>query len=132
MNYTIKYNSKLKTLFILSAVKVNTAKSLTKRVCNYVPVINPRFALTLLQFRYSAVDIRNPPCIITYLRTYLKYPQLEYIVKVLYPLNRKRNSRAPSSKFYKPNFISPDAAVKLLFGKSDFLSYDTRSFCRYV
>ena len=37
-------------------------------------VINP-------QFRYSAVDIQNPPCIITYLRTYLKYPQAEHLVK---------------------------------------------------
>lgn len=44
-------------------------------------VINPQFALSLPQFRYSAVDIQNPPCIITYLRTYLKYPQTEYLVK---------------------------------------------------
>ena len=44
-------------------------------------VINPQFALSLPQFRYSAVDIQNPPCIITYLRTYLKYPQVEYLVK---------------------------------------------------
>lgn len=47
----------------------------------WAPVINPRFALTLPQFRYSAVDIQAPPCIITYLRTYLKYPQVEYLVK---------------------------------------------------
>lgn len=44
-------------------------------------VINPQFALSLPQFRYSAVDIQNPPCIITYLRIYLKYPQVEYLVK---------------------------------------------------
>ena len=44
-------------------------------------VINSQFALSLPQFRYSAVDIQNPPCIITYLRTYLKYPQVEYLVK---------------------------------------------------
>ena len=44
-------------------------------------VINPQFALSLSQFRYSAVNIQNPPCIITYLRTYLKYPQAEYLVK---------------------------------------------------
>lgn len=43
--------------------------------------INPQFALSLPEFRYSAVDIQNPPCIITYLRTYLKYPQAEYLVK---------------------------------------------------
>ena len=47
----------------------------------WAPVINPKFALSLPQFRYSAVDIQDPPCIITYLRTYLKYPQLEYLVK---------------------------------------------------
>lgn len=43
--------------------------------------INPQFALSLPRFRYSAVDIQNPSCIITYLRTYLKYPQAEYLVK---------------------------------------------------
>ena len=47
----------------------------------WAPVINPRFALSIPRFRYSAVDIQNPPCIITYLRTYLKYPQVEYLVK---------------------------------------------------
>ena len=47
----------------------------------WAPVINPKLALSLPQFCYSAVDIQNPPCIITYLRTYLKYPQLEYLVK---------------------------------------------------
>ena len=47
----------------------------------WAPVINPKFALTLPQFRYSAVEIQDPLCIITYLRTYLKYPQVEYLVK---------------------------------------------------
>ena len=47
----------------------------------WAPVINPKFALSIPQFRYSAVDIQDPPYIITYLRTYLKYPQLEYLVK---------------------------------------------------
>ena len=47
----------------------------------WAPVINPKFALSLLQFRYSAVDIQDPPCIVTYLRTHLKYPQLEHLVK---------------------------------------------------
>ena len=47
----------------------------------YAPVVNPRFALSLPEFRYSTVDIQNPPCIISYLRIYLKYPQLEYLVK---------------------------------------------------
>lgn len=47
----------------------------------WAPVINSKFALSLPQFRYSAADIQNPPCIITYLRTYLKYPQQEYLVK---------------------------------------------------
>ena len=43
----------------------------------WAPVVNVKFALSIPQFRYSAVDIQDPPCIITYLRTYLKYPQLE-------------------------------------------------------
>ena len=47
----------------------------------WAPVINPKFALSIPQFRYSAVDIQEPPCIISYLRTYLKYPQAEYLVK---------------------------------------------------
>ena len=47
----------------------------------WAPVINPKFAVTLPQFRYSAVELQDPPCIVTYLRTYLKYPQLEYLVK---------------------------------------------------
>ena len=47
----------------------------------WAPVINPKFALSIPEFRYSAVDIQNPPCIVTYLRTYLKYPQAEYLVK---------------------------------------------------
>ncbi len=47
----------------------------------WAPVINPKFATSLKEFRYSAVDIQDPPCIITYLRTYLKYPQVEYLVK---------------------------------------------------
>lgn len=47
----------------------------------YAPVVNPKFALSLPQFRYSAVDIQNPSCIISYLRTYIKYPQVEYLVK---------------------------------------------------
>ena len=47
----------------------------------WAPVINPKFALSIPQFRYSAVDIQDPPCIITYLRTYLQYPQVEYLVK---------------------------------------------------
>ena len=47
----------------------------------WAPVINPKFALSLPQFRYSAVDIQDQPCIVTYLRTYLKYPQTEYLVK---------------------------------------------------
>lgn len=46
-------------------------------------VINPQFATSLKEFRYSAMDIQNPPCIITYLRTYLKYPQVEYLVKAV-------------------------------------------------
>ena len=47
----------------------------------WAPVINPKFATSLKEFRYSAVDIQDPPCIVTYLRTYLQYPQVEYLVK---------------------------------------------------
>ncbi len=47
----------------------------------WAPVINPKFATSLKEFRYSAVNIQDPPCIITYLCTYLKYPQVEYLVK---------------------------------------------------
>ena len=47
----------------------------------WAPVVNVKFVLSIPQFRYSAVDIQDPPCIITYLRTYLKYPQVEYLVK---------------------------------------------------
>ena len=44
-------------------------------------VMNPKFAMSLPEFRYSAADIYQTKCIITYLRTYLKYPQAEYLVK---------------------------------------------------
>lgn len=47
----------------------------------WAPVINPGFAMKLEEFRYSAADILDPPCIISYLRTYIKYPQTEYLVK---------------------------------------------------
>ena len=47
----------------------------------WAPVLNPKFALSLPKFRYSAADIQAPPCMITYLRTYLQYPQVEYLVK---------------------------------------------------
>ena len=47
----------------------------------WAKVVNPEFALTLREFRYSAADIQKPSCIISYLRTYIRYPQLEYLVK---------------------------------------------------
>lgn len=45
----------------------------------YAEVVNLDLALKL--FPYSAVDILNPACPITYLRTYVKYPQAEYLIK---------------------------------------------------
>ncbi len=47
----------------------------------YATVINPEYALKIPDFKYSAVDIYNPGCIITYLRLYLEFPQMEYLVK---------------------------------------------------
>ncbi|MCM1440794.1 MAG: hypothetical protein NC131_16570, partial [Roseburia sp.] len=45
----------------------------------YAEVVNIKFALKY--FPYSAVDILNPVCPITYLRKYIKYPQAEYLIK---------------------------------------------------
>ena len=45
----------------------------------YAEVVNINFALKY--FPYSAVDILNPVCAITYLRKYMKYPQAEYLIK---------------------------------------------------
>lgn len=45
----------------------------------YAEVVNINFALKY--FPYSAVDILNPVCAITYLRKYIKYPQAEYLIK---------------------------------------------------
>ncbi len=47
----------------------------------WADIINPQFALKLKEFRYSAVEIHKPVCIVTYLRLYLRYPQVEYLVK---------------------------------------------------
>lgn len=48
----------------------------------YATVVNPEYPLKFDTFRYSAIEILNPVCPITYLRTYLKYPQTEYLVKL--------------------------------------------------
>jgi len=45
----------------------------------YAEVVNINLALKY--FPYSAVDILNPVCSITYLRKYIKYPQAEYLIK---------------------------------------------------
>lgn len=45
----------------------------------YAEVVNLNLALKL--YPYSAVDILHPACPITYLRTYIKYPQAEYLIK---------------------------------------------------
>ena len=45
-------------------------------------VVNPQYPLQLKAFRYSAIEIQKPVCPVTYLRTYLQYPQVEYLVKL--------------------------------------------------
>lgn len=46
----------------------------------YAPVINMEFALKY--FPYCALNLFSPACPIKYLRTYIKYPQTEYLVKL--------------------------------------------------
>lgn len=71
----------------------------------WAKVVNPEFALTLREFRYSAADIQKPSCIISYLRTYIRYPQLEYLVKA--GLGKFANSKlilektGKDKRFYK-------------------------------
>ena len=48
----------------------------------WATVVNSEYSLKFDAFRYSAIEILNPVCPITYLRTYLKYPQTEYLVKL--------------------------------------------------
>lgn len=45
-------------------------------------VVNPEYPLQFKVFRYSAIEIQKPICPVTYLRTYLQYPQVEYLVKL--------------------------------------------------
>ena len=44
--------------------------------------INREYIGKFPQFKYSAYELFNGDCIITYLRTYLKYPQTEYLLKL--------------------------------------------------
>ena len=46
----------------------------------YAPLVDNRLALKL--FPYAALHLYDPACIISYLRTYLKYPQTEYLIKL--------------------------------------------------
>lgn len=48
----------------------------------WASVINPEYVSKFEQFRYSAIEILKPACPVSYLRTYLKYPQVEYLVKL--------------------------------------------------
>lgn len=48
----------------------------------WTTVVNPKYVSGFEQFRYSAIEIQKPSCPVTYLRTYLKYPQVEYLVKL--------------------------------------------------
>lgn len=46
------------------------------------PVVNPEYALTIPEFKYSAADQYGYCTILKYLRLYRKYPEAEYIVKM--------------------------------------------------
>ena len=46
------------------------------------PVVNPEFALTFKQYKYSQADKYKQHNIFKYLRTYEKYPATEYLVKL--------------------------------------------------
>ncbi len=48
----------------------------------YSIVINPSYAITIPEFKYSMADKLCCDCIICYLRTYLQYPQAEYLIKL--------------------------------------------------
>ena len=48
----------------------------------WATVVNPDYPLKFDAFRYSAIELQKPACPIAYLRTYLKYPQVEYLVKL--------------------------------------------------
>ncbi len=48
----------------------------------YAPAVNIEYVLKLKQFRYSAIGLAQPVNPIRYLRLYLKYPQIEYLVKL--------------------------------------------------
>ena len=45
-------------------------------------VVNPEFALTFKQYKYSQADKYKQHNIFKYLRTYEKYPATEYLVKL--------------------------------------------------
>lgn len=48
----------------------------------HAAVINPEYPLRFPEFKYSAIELYDPVCPVTYLRTYLQYPQTEYLVKL--------------------------------------------------
>ncbi|MCM1220778.1 MAG: PcfJ domain-containing protein [Lachnospiraceae bacterium] len=46
----------------------------------YAPLVNKKLAVKI--FPYAALQLYDPACVIAYLRTYLKYPQTEYLIKL--------------------------------------------------
>jgi len=46
----------------------------------YAPLVNKEIAIK--RFPYAALHLYDPACVISYLRTYLKYPQTEYLIKL--------------------------------------------------
>ena len=48
----------------------------------YAPIVNPEYALSIPEFKYSAVDKYGYCNIFKYLRLYRQYPEAEYIVKM--------------------------------------------------
>ena len=48
----------------------------------YAPVVNIQVATRLARYKYSAIELCEDTNIFKYLRTYERYPQLEYIMKL--------------------------------------------------
>ncbi|MDD3832231.1 MAG: PcfJ domain-containing protein [Clostridia bacterium] len=48
----------------------------------FAKVVNVGYAVKQPDFKYSMADKYDCACIITYLRTYLEYPQTEYLIKL--------------------------------------------------
>lgn len=81
----------------------------------YAPLINPEYAYKLPTFKYSACELYRGEDIIEYLRTYEKYPQTEYLVKL--GLSRYALSKQILTK------VANDRAFRKFLGRNrDILS----------